>query len=103
MNLRCVSLVFLCLSALAMAQNPPAPVAPNEPATPDVPAVKPLDIPARTGITGDVKITLDEVIQKVLYNDRDLEVARIVAREAVFNVKGAKGYYDPLVGGTPIA
>lgn len=91
-------LILFCLNSLAGAQNPPAPISQNEPATPDVPAVKPLEIPERTGITGEVKITLEEVIRKVLDNDRDLEVARIVAQEAVFNVKGAKGYYDPIVG-----
>jgi HAE1 family hydrophobic/amphiphilic exporter-1 len=92
-------LTLFCLNSLAAAQNPPAPISQNEPATPNVPAVKPLEIPERTGITGELKITLEEVIRQVLDNDRDLEVARIVAQEAVFNVKGAKGYYDPIVGG----
>jgi HAE1 family hydrophobic/amphiphilic exporter-1 len=70
----------------------------NEPAPPELPALRPLEIPARTGITGEANITLEEVIQRVLNNDRDLEVARISAREAVLNVTGAKGYYDPVVG-----
>ncbi len=89
--------ILFCLGSL-LAQNPPAPIAPNEPATPDLPSVKPLDVPARTGISGEWNITLDEAIRKVLENDRDLEVARIAAQEAVFNVNGAKGYYDPTVG-----
>ena len=79
------------LAGNLLAQNPPAPIAPNEPATPDVPSVKPLEVPARTGISGEVNLTLDEVIRKVLDNDRDLEVARIVAQEAVLNVNGGKG------------
>ena len=87
-------LTLLCVTAL-WPQNPPAPIAPNEPATPAVPSVKPLEVPARTGISGEVNITLEEVIRKVLDNDRDLEVARIAAQEAVFNVNGAKGAYDP--------
>jgi HAE1 family hydrophobic/amphiphilic exporter-1 len=78
-----------------MAQNPPAPIAPNEPVIPDVPSVQPLEVPVRTGIRSEWNITLDEVIRKVLENDRDLEVARIAAEEAVFNVNGARGYYDP--------
>jgi HAE1 family hydrophobic/amphiphilic exporter-1 len=81
-----------------LAQNPPPPIAPNEPATPTLPSVKPLEVPVRTGISGEMNITLDEVIRKVLENDRDLEVARIAAEEAVFNVNGAKGYYDPTLG-----
>ena len=97
MRWRCALIVSLWLGSL-LAQNPPAPVAPNEPATPDLPAVKPLEVPARTGISGEVSVTLDEVIRKVLDNDRDLEVARIAAQEAVFNVNGAKGYYDPILG-----
>ena len=97
MKLRSTLLVLLCLRALA-AQNPPAPIAANEPATPDLPSVKPLELPARTGITGEANITLEEMIRKALDNDRDLEVARIVAQEAAFNVNGAKGAYDPILG-----
>ncbi len=97
MRLRFTLPVLLSLVSL-LAQNPPPPIAPNEPATPDLPSVKPLEVPARTGINGDSRISLDEVIRKVLENDRDLEVARIAADEAVFNVSGAKGYYDPILG-----
>jgi HAE1 family hydrophobic/amphiphilic exporter-1 len=57
-----------------------------------------MDVPPRIGITSEIKLTLQEVIQKVLDNDRDLAVSRIVAQEAVFNVSGAKGYYDPVLG-----
>jgi HAE1 family hydrophobic/amphiphilic exporter-1 len=55
-------------------------------------------VPVRIGINGELKLTLEEVIRKVLDNDRDLEVARIAAQEAVFNVNGAKGAYDPILG-----
>jgi len=75
------------LSCLLAAQNPPAP---------ELPPTKPLEVPARIGISGEMNLTLPEVIQKVLDNDRDLAVSRIVAQEAVFNVKGAKGYFDPV-------
>jgi outer membrane protein TolC len=96
-SLRFALLLLLCLHSL-LAQNPPAPVAPNEPATPDLPASKPLDVPARVGIVGEASITLPDVLRKVLDNDRDLAVSRIMAQEAVFNVSGAKGYYDPVLG-----
>ncbi len=93
---RLILITSLCLASL-LAQAPPAPIAPNEPATPEIPAIKPLEVPARTGISAEVNITLEDVIQKVLDNDRDLEVARIAAQEAGFNVNGAKGYYDPIL------
>jgi HAE1 family hydrophobic/amphiphilic exporter-1 len=73
-------------------------VVPNEPATPQLPATMPLVIPARVGINGQASVTLPEVIQKVLDNDRDLLVARIESKEAEYNVTGAKGYYDPVLG-----
>ena len=38
------------------------------------------------------------MIQRVLANDRDLAVSRILLEEARYNVKGAKGYYDPRLG-----
>ncbi len=78
-------LFFFCCTLTA--QNPPAP---------DLPPTKPLEVPARIGITGEVNLTLQEVIQKVLDNDQDLAVSRIVAQEALFNVNGAKGYFDPV-------
>ena len=97
MSCRCALLALFFLQSL-FAQNVPAPIAPNEPAAPDLPALKPLVVPARVGIQGESKITLAEAIGKVLDNDRDLEVARIAAQESVFNVNGAKGYYDPILG-----
>ncbi len=94
----CVAvLLIVCLQSV-LAQSPPAPVAANEPATPPSPASKPLVVPERMGIVGDTRITLPEVIQKVLDNDRDLVVSRIAAEEAVLKVKGARGYYDPIIG-----
>ncbi len=63
-----------------------------------VPALAPLEVKPRAGIFGQTTITLQEVIQRVLANDRDLEVARIFRQEAFFNVRGAQGYYDPRLG-----
>jgi HAE1 family hydrophobic/amphiphilic exporter-1 len=91
-------LPVLLLAHSLLAQNPPPPVVPNEPPAPALPAAKPLDVPPRIGITGEINITLPGVIQKVLDNDRDLAVSRIIAREAVLNVSAAKGYYDPVFG-----
>ena len=60
--------------------------------------VKPIDMPARVGILGTAKLSLAEVIQKVLSNDRDLAVSRINREEATLNYKGARGVFDPRLG-----
>jgi outer membrane protein TolC len=47
---------------------------------------------------GQTKISLPEVIERVLKNDRDLEISRILREEAGYNVTAAKGAYDPVAG-----
>jgi outer membrane protein TolC len=69
----------------------------DTPTAPELPAAQPLEVPARVGILGEVKLTLQDVIQRVLDNDRELLVSRLAAQESVFNVNGAKGYYDPVL------
>lgn len=102
MRIRLPALLFCCLHSLLAQnpppQNPPSMIAPSEPATPALPAPTALAVPARVGIVGEVSLTLPEVIRKVLDNDRDLVVSRIALEESLFNLKGAKGYYDPLFG-----
>ena len=91
-------LLLVLILKVALAQNPPTQVVPDEPGAPQLPATMPLVIPQRVGISGQASVTLPEVIQKVLDNDRDLLVARIESKEAEYNVTGAKGYYDPVLG-----
>ena len=79
--------IVVLLAASAFAQTEPA-----------VPPVKPLDVPTRIGIIGTAPLALNEVVQRVLENDRDLVVSRILRDEAKYNVTGAKGYYDPRLG-----
>ena len=80
--------VLAMLSCFTLfGQNPPAP---------PLPALAPQVVPARIGIVGEQKLTLPEAISKVLANDRDLVVYRIATEEAVLNLAGAKGYYDPV-------
>ncbi|MGA2600398.1 MAG: efflux RND transporter permease subunit, partial [Bryobacteraceae bacterium] len=57
-----------------------------------------VELKPRVGIFGETKITLHEAIEKVLANDPDLRISRIAREEAVLNVKGAKGYFDPVAG-----
>jgi outer membrane protein TolC len=56
--------------------------------------------PKRVGITGTVRLTLKDAIEKVLANDQDLVIARIDRGEAVLNLTGAKGVWDPRAGFT---
>ncbi len=66
--------------------------------SPAVPPVKPLAVPPRIGVLGNANLGINEVIQRVLANDRDLAVSRVLLDEAQYNVTGAKGYYDPRAG-----
>jgi HAE1 family hydrophobic/amphiphilic exporter-1 len=56
--------------------------------------------PPRIGVAGTVTVTLKEAIEKVLANDQALLIARIDRGEAVLNLTGAKGAYDPRAGFT---
>lgn len=82
------ALVVLAAAAPVLAQTP-APAA--APAT---------SAPPRIGIAGAATITLRQAIEKVLANDQDLVVARIVRSEAQENLTGAKGAFDPRAGFT---
>ncbi|MCU1257656.1 MAG: acriflavin resistance protein [Bryobacterales bacterium] len=73
-------------------------LAAQDPQSPQLPPARTLEIPARIGILTSTPISLNYVIQRVLANDKDLEVSRIAREEAVYNVRGAQGYFDPRVG-----
>jgi outer membrane protein TolC len=81
------TVLLLAFVGIAFAQSEPA-----------VPPVKQLEVPLRIGVLGTAKLGINEVIQRVLTNDRDLAVSRILLEEARYNVTGAKGYYDPRLG-----
>lgn len=63
-----------------------------------IPTLTEIPLPPRIGIMGQTKISLPEVIERVLKNDRDLEISRILREEAGYDVTAAKGAYDPIVG-----
>ena len=83
--------LILCVSlgACALAQAPPSV---------QIEPLREVEIKPRTGILSETPISLPEVIQRVLANDRDLEISRIVLEEAGYNVSAAKGAYDPVAG-----
>jgi outer membrane protein TolC len=63
-----------------------------------IPVMPTMNIGPRIGVLGESKISLAEVVRRVLANDRDLAVSRIFQQEAEYNVSAAKGYYDPVLG-----
>jgi outer membrane protein TolC len=60
--------------------------------------LKEVELQPRVGILTETTITLPEVIERVLANDRDLAISRIEREEAGYNVSAAKGVFDPVVG-----
>ena len=80
---RFVAIVLLTVAGIGAQTLPPA---------------RSLDVQPRVGVLGTTAITLPEVIQRVLANDRDIEVSRIAREEANYNIQSARGYYDPRLG-----
>ncbi|HVP46234.1 MAG TPA: TolC family protein [Bryobacteraceae bacterium] len=85
----------LAWTACALAQAPPQA---KPPASVQIEPLKEVEIKPRIGILGQTVISLPEVIQRVLENDRDLQISRIVLEEAGYNVSAAEGAYDPVAG-----
>ena len=56
------------------------------------------DAQQRVGVSGQVSITLQEVIQGALANQADIAVARAAKDESKDDVKNALGAYDPMIG-----
>ncbi len=71
-------------------------VAPMRAQDPQLPQLEPMTVPSRIGVLGERKISLQEVVERTLSNDRDLAVSRILLDEAGYNIKAARGYYDPV-------
>ena len=109
--MKSVLILIALISASAGAQQPTIDVPTPMPHSPVLPAAVPLELAPRIGISGEVELTLPEVIQAVLASNRNIEVSRLASMKAVLNLRAAKGYFDPVVGGngylsravTPIA
>ncbi|HWZ29997.1 MAG TPA: TolC family protein [Bryobacteraceae bacterium] len=65
-----------------------------------VPPVRPFRIGPRIGVFTEARITLDQALQMALSNNKDIEASRIDKQEAEYNLIGALGVYDPVLGGT---
>jgi HAE1 family hydrophobic/amphiphilic exporter-1 len=81
--------------APAVLPDEPPPVAPNFEAP-----VRPLPSADRVGVdlTNQVSLTLDEAIALALQNNNDIDTSKIEVQIAEFNLKGARGVYDPIIG-----
>jgi len=55
-------------------------------------------LPSRIGVQSEAHLTLQDVLTRVLENDADLRVTRISREQARYQVMGAQGAYDPVVG-----
>jgi outer membrane protein TolC len=77
----------------ALPDDPP-PVAPNFEAP-----VRPLPSVERVGVdvTNQLPMTLEEAITLALRNNNDIDASRNDVQIAEFNLKGARGVYDPLL------
>ena len=65
-----------------------------------VPPARPFVLPPRIGVVTDKELTLQETLAMALSNNKDIDGSRIDREKAVNNVTGARGYFDPRVGGT---
>lgn len=78
----------------ATLPNDPPPVAPNFQAP-----VRPLPSSERVGVdvADQVSMSLDEAIESALKNSNDIDASRNDVKIAEFNLRGARGVYDPLL------
>ena len=57
-------------------------------------------LPPRIGVITDKELTLQDALAMALANNKDIDGSRIDRDKAINNVLGAKGYFDPRIGGT---
>ena len=76
--------------------NDPPPVAPNFQAP-----VRPLPSVERVGVdsTNQLPLSLEDAIERALKNNNDIDASKNDVQIAEFNLRGARGIYDPLIEG----
>ncbi|MEP7213581.1 MAG: TolC family protein [Acidobacteriota bacterium] len=81
-------------AAPAVLPYDPPPIAPNFEAPP-----RPLPSAERVGVdvANQLPLSLDEAIEMALKNNNDIDASRDTVRIAEFNLRGARGVYDPLI------
>lgn len=78
----------------AVMPTDPPPIAPNFEAP-----VRPLPSSERVGVdlANQMPLTLDQAIEMALKNNNDIETSRNDVQIAEFNLRGARGVYDPVI------
>lgn len=89
-------------SATPIRINTPSAVMPTDPppVAPDFSApIRPLPTTERVGVdfANQLPLTLEEAIQRALRNNNEIDVSRNDVQIAEFNLRGARGVYDPLI------
>ncbi|HEX8287333.1 MAG TPA: TolC family protein [Pyrinomonadaceae bacterium] len=82
--------------APAVLPDDPPPVAPNFQAP-----VRPLPSAERVGVDmmNQLSLTLEQVIEMALQNNNDIDSSKIEVQIAEFNLRAARGVYDPQLAG----
>jgi len=65
-----------------------------------VPPPRPFVLPPRIGVITDKELTLQDALAMALANNKDIDGSRIDRDKALNSVSGAKGSFDPRIGGT---
>ena len=65
-----------------------------------VPPVRPFRLPPRIGVFAEAQISLEQALSMALSGNKDIQASRIDRDEADYNLIGAQGLFDPLVGAT---
>ena len=89
------STLFVLAASLVWAQQQP----PQEDAATRIPPPRPFVLAPRIGVSGDKELTLQDALAMALANNKDVDGSRIDREKAVNTVSGARGYFDPRVGG----
>ena len=78
----------------AVMPNDPPPVAPDFSAP-----IRPLPTTERVGVdvANQLPLTLEEAIQRALRNNNEIDVSRNDVQISEFNLRAARGVYDPLI------
>ena len=76
----------------------PPPVAPNFEAP-----IRPLPSSERVGVDmmNQLPLSLDDAVRLALQNNNDIDSSRITVQIAEFNLRAARGVYDPVIAGEP--
>lgn len=95
-----ISLIVCGQQQGARQQQGAQPQAETDQAITRVPPARPFLLRPRIGVATDKELTLQDALAMALANNKDIDGSRIDREKAINSVLGAKGYFDPKIGGT---